>query len=163
MKLFWIANIVFFAFLELYSLGVMFAAKKCGEKYKLCLIPFYAMHSVGYMVKDFSLLTIPVIKYHMMFLELYLVAAGSLLYACWGQINLPAISAEALWQIMAVPFGLAVILMYASIIVVSRRVYRRFNVEHEILYTVLSLPLITVPFLYWFVSRRQPREREAMY
>lgn len=163
MKLFWIANIVFFAFLELYSVGVMFAAKKCGERYKECLIPFYAMYSVGYMVKSFSILTIPVQKFHKMFFDLYLLAAGSLLYACWGQNNLPAISAEALWQIMAVPFGIAVVLMYSSIIISSRRVYRRFNVEQEVLYTVLSLPLITVPFLYFFVSKRQPREREAMY
>lgn len=163
MKLFWIANVVFFAFLEFYSIGVMFAAKKCGERYKKCLIPFCAMDSVQYMVKKFSILTIPVQKFHMMFIELYLLAAGSLLYACWGQNNLPTISAEALWQIMAVPFGIAVLLMYSSIIIVSRRVYRRFNVQQEGLYTVLSLPLITVPFLYWFVSRREPRQREEMY
>lgn len=163
MKLFWIANIVFFAFLEYYSIGVMFAAKKCGEKYKECLIPFYAMYCVGHMVKNFSILTIPVQKFHKMFLTLYLMAAGSLLYACWGQNNLPTISADALWQIMAVPFGIAVLLMYASIMVSSRKIYRRFNVEQEVLYTVLSMPLVTIPFLYWFVSKKQPREREAMY
>ena len=163
MKLFWIANIVFFAFLEIYSIGVMFAAKKCGERYLKCLIPFYAMYCVGHMVKNFSIMTIPVQKFHKMFLTLYLMAAGALLYACWGQNNLPAISAEALWQIMAVPFGLAVLLMYASIMISSRRIYRRFNVEQEVLFTLLSLPLITVPFLYWFVSKRQPRDREAMY
>ena len=163
MKLFWIANIVFFAFLEIYSIGVMFAAKKCGESYLKCLIPFYAMYAVGHMVKSFSIMTIPVQKFHKMTFTLYLMAAGALLYACWGQNNLPTISAEALWQIMAVPFGIAMLLMYASIMISSRRVYRRFNVEHEVLYTVLSLPLITVPFLYWFVSKRQPRDREAMY
>ena len=90
MKLFWIANIVFFAFLEIYSIGVMFAAKKCGERYLKCLIPFYAMYCVGHMVKNFSIMTIPVQKFHKMFLTLYLMAAGALLYACWGQNNLPA-------------------------------------------------------------------------
>lgn len=163
MKLFWIANIVFFAFLELYSVGVLFVAKKCGEEYKKCLIPFYAMYSVGNIVKGFSVLTIPVKKFHMMLLELYLLAAGALLYACWGQYNLPAISAESLWQIMALPIAIAVALMYASIMVSSRKVYRRFRIYHEVLYTVLSLPLITVPFLYWLVSRREPRKLEDMY
>lgn len=164
MKTFWIANIIFFALLELYSVGVMFAAKRCGEKdYKKSLIPFYSFYLVRKIVNGFSVMTIPVRKYHVMFLELYLVAAGALLYACWGSTNLPEISASALWEIMAVPIGISVLTMYGSLLVSSQKVYRRFRVEHEGRMTLLSAPLVTIPLLYWLVSKREPRLMKDMY
>ena len=164
MKIFWIANIIFFAFLELYSVGVMFAAKRCGEKdYKKSLIPFYSFYLVQKMVDSFAVMTIPVRKFHIMFLELYLVAAGALLYACWGSTNLPEISASALWEIMAVIIGIVAVAMYGSLLVSSQKVYRRFRVEHEGWMVVLSVPLVTIPLLYWYVSRREPRLMKDMY
>lgn len=163
MKIFWIANIMFFVLLELYSVGVMFAAKRCGEDYKKSLIPFYSFYLVQKIVNNFSVLTIPVQKFHVMFLELYLLATGALLYACWGSTNLPEISASALWEIMAVIIGIAVLAMYGSILVSSCKVYRRFRVEREGLMVLLSLPLVTVPLLYYYVSRREPRLLKDMY
>ena len=163
MKVFWIANIIFFVFLELYSVGVMFAAKKCGEDYKKSLIPFYAFYLVQNMVKDFSLLTIPVRQFHKMFIQLYLLAAGALLYACWGSTNLPQISADALWEIMVVVLGIALLTMYGALMVSSYKLYRRFRVEREGLMVALSLPVVTLPVLYWLISMREPKPLKDVF
>lgn len=162
MKL-WIATMVFFVFLEFYSVGVMVAAKKCGENYMKCLIPFYAIYVAGKMAKGFSVLTIPVKRFHFMFIELFLIGFFALLYACWGDMNLPKISSDALWQIMAIILVIVIVLMYFSLLLVSRKIYRRFNVKREKLFVLLSVPLITIPFLYWIASKNQPRSLTDMY
>ena len=161
--LYLIASILVFT--ELYSTGVLILAKKTGEKdYLRCLIPFYAFYVVNRITGGFKVFAIPVKKYHGMVIILATVSVLAMLYACWGDNNLPIQSSPALWQIMGVVMGLCGLLFWTSVIVSSRKVFRRFNVEKESLATFISAFIITVPFMYvYYATRNNPRDLKDMY
>jgi len=152
------------AFIEFYSLGVWAAAKKAGERRcGLAFIPFYAFYLTGKMTGEFTILTIPVKKYHGFMLVITLLGLGAHLYASWGATGLPAVSSEALWQIMYIVFVLAAGLAYISLLTSSRKFYRRFNIARENLFVLLSVPIVTLPLLYIAASKNPPRPLSEMY
>lgn len=157
--------IAILAFVEAYSVGVLFLAKKAGEKgYLKCLIPFYAFYVTNRLTGIFKVFTIPVQKLHG---TLAIVSAVSLLamtYACWGEGHLPAESAPSLWQIMGVVLILCGLLFWTAMLESSRKIFRRFNVKREGLATVLSAFIVTIPFLYvFFAQKNTPRALNDMY
>lgn len=149
---------------ELYSLGVVFLAKKCGERTPWKnMIPYYAFKTARKISGPFGVFTIPVKKMAGTLIFASVAAVLACLWAEWGDRRLPTISADALWQIMAVIMVLCAFVAYAVILSCSAKLYRRFNVKNEGLFTVFSLLLVTVPFLYIVVSRNQPRTMQEMY
>ena len=157
--------IAMLVFIELYSVGVMALAKKAGEcDYWHCLIPFYAFYMTNRLTGVFSVLTIPVKKFQGMMGIICAVSLGAMLYACWGDENLPALSAPSLWQIMGVVMGLCAFLAWLALIASSRKIFRRFNVDKEKTSTFLAAFIITAPFMYMFVAKNnQPRALKDMY
>ena len=153
------------AFIELYSVGVLLLAKKTGERdYKLCLIPFYAFRVVNRMVGEFKVLTIPVHKFQGMAAIFCAVSVGAMVYACWGDANLPALSVPALWQIMGVVMGICFLCLWNGLVASSRKLFRRFNVRREGLATLFSALVITIPFQYaYYANRNEPRDLKDMY
>lgn len=153
------------AFIELYSIGVSFLAKKVGEKdYKLCYIPFYAFYVVNRIAGVFKVLTIPVRKFHGMMIAVSLVGIFALLYACWGDIHLPIQSSPALWQIMGVVLAVCGLLFWLAILSSSRKIFRRFNVKREGWATLIAALTITVPFQYiYYAKHNEPRSLKDMY
>ena len=157
--------IAILAFIELYSVGVAFLAKKVGEEdYKLCYIPFYAFYVANRITGIFKVLTIPVQKFQGMMATVSAVSIFAMLYACWGDNHLPIQSSPALWQIMGVVLGLCGLLFWLAILSSSRKMFRRFNVKKEGLATLLAALVITVPFQYiYFAKRNEPRSLKDMY
>ncbi len=157
--------IAILAFIELYSLGIFFLAKKAGEKNSWkCFIPFYAFCVANRLTGTFSVLTIPVKKMHGMAAILVSVCLLALAYACWGDENLPLQSVASLWQIMAVVIGLCAFLLWFAIVASSGKLFRRFNVKREKLATLLSALVITAPFMYVYIAAtKTPRALKDMY
>ena len=157
--------IAILAFIELYSVGVLFLAKKTGEKdYKLCLIPFYAFYVVNRLTGVFKVLTIPVQKFQGMVAILCTVSIFAMLYACWGDNNLPEASIASLWQIMGVVMGLCAFLFWFALVSSSGKLFRRFNVKKEGAATLLSALVITIPFMYaYYAKKNTPRALKDMY
>lgn len=149
---------------EVYSLGVVFLAKKCGEKSPWKnMIPYFAFKTARRISGPFAVLTIPVKKMAGTMVFVSVAAVLACLWAEWGDSSLPLISSEALWQIMWVVMCICALVAYMTVISCSAKLYRRFNVKNETLYVLLSLFLVTVPFLYIVVSRNQPRTMREMY
>lgn len=161
---FWITALCILAFIEYYSVGVMLLAKKAGEKdAKKCLIPFYAFFVVGRLTGGFKVLSIPVKKFHIVMVEYVAFILLAILYACWGDLNLPRESSEALWEIMWVVIALMAFLACGSLIVSSARLFRRFNVKRENITAALCLFMVTIPVIYAYVSRNEPKAFSDMY
>lgn len=157
--------IAILAFVELYSVGVLFLAKKTGEKdYWKCLIPFYAFYVTNRLTGSFKVFTIPVQKFHGTMVILSLVSILATTYACWGDSHLPQESIPSLWQIMGVILVLCALVFWTSMLESSRKIFRRFNVEKEGLATFLSAFVITIPFAYIICAqKKQPRDIKDMY
>ena len=161
---FWITALCILAFVEYYSVGVMLLAKKAGEQdAKKCLIPFYAFFVVGRLTGGFKVLSIPVKKFHIVMAEYAIFILLAVLYACWGDINLPWESSEALWEIMWVIIALMAFLFWVSLMVSAERLFVRFNVEKKAIAVALCVMVITIPVVFAFVSRNQPRSISDMY
>ena len=149
---------------EIYSVGVIFVAKSFGKKevYKN-LIPFYAFKTAREISGPFSILTIPVKKFATMMITVSGVAILALAYASWGQVNLPETSAKSLWQIMWLVAGLTLAIFYFGMVCSTPKICRRFSVEREKLCVVLSLLIVTIPFIYYFASKNTARTDAQMY
>ena len=149
---------------EYYSIGVIFIAKSFGLKnvYKN-LIPFYAFKTAREISGSFSIFTIPVKKFAAMMITVSVVAILALVYASWGSVALPKISANSLWQIMGLVLGVTGIIFYSGLICVTPKICRRFNVEKEGFCVFLSLFIITIPFIYYIASKNSPRPDSQMY
>ena len=151
-------------YIELYSIGVYFVARKLNYvKAWQNFIPFYAFKTIERVTMGFSILVIPVRKAVITVVILAIAVLAACAYGLWGEANLPEVSRESLWQIMMVIVVICAIIFFLFILASSKKVYRRFEVEHEWLYVLFSLPLVTVPFLYMVVSRNAYRKDSEMY
>ena len=151
-------------FIELYSLGVFFLAKRNGdEKPWKNFIPYYAFRTARRLSGRFTVLTIPVTKMAGTLVFTSVVATLATLWGIWGDCNLPALSSESLWQIMALVIGLCIGVSYYTVVAASAKLYRRFRIQRERLFTVLSLLVLSLPVLYCIASRNEPRSDGEMY
>ncbi|MBQ8322824.1 MAG: hypothetical protein IJX91_02540 [Clostridia bacterium] len=152
------------AFVELYAIGAAAAARKCGEKdWKKCFIPFYAFYVINRMTGGFTVLSIPVRKMHGMLIALTAVILAACAYTFWGQKNLPELSAGPLKQIMTVIVVFCAFLAYVTLVLSAKKIYRRFNVKREGAFTLLSLLVVTIPVLFCYVSKNEPKTLKEMY
>ncbi|MBR1868118.1 MAG: hypothetical protein IJ800_06050, partial [Clostridia bacterium] len=138
---------------------------KAGEKdAKLCFIPFYAFWVANRLTGVFSVLTIPVKRFHVYVVELVAIVLLAFVYGCWGEGNLPEPSIPALWQIMGVIMGICAFLLWMALLSSSGKIYRRFNAERENAAKWLSSLVITIPFIYvYYAVKNTPRELKDMY
>lgn len=149
---------------EYYSVGVVFLARSYGMKnYVKSFIPFYAFKTAREIGGPFSILTIPVKKFAGMMITVSVLALLALLYASWGNYNIPEPSRTSLWQIMWLIIGLSACIFYAGMVCVTPKICRRFNVEREKLCVFLSLFILPVPFIYYFASKNPHRCDADMY
>lgn len=159
-----IVIVAILAFVELYSLGVYSLAKKMGySNPQKVFIPFYCFKVTREITGPFTVLTIPVTKMAGTCIFVVVVTVLALIYAVWGSVNLPATSAESLWQIMSIIFAVCGLVFYLTLIGASIKIYRRFNVRNEGLFLALSLIIVTMPVLYVIASKNNPRTLDEMY
>ena len=152
------------AFIELYSLGVFFLAKRNGdEKPWKNFIPYYAFRTARRLSGRFTVLTIPVTKMAGTLIFTSVVATLATLWGIWGESNLPTLSSSSLWEIMALVIGLCIGVSYYTLVAASGKLYRRFRIEREKLFTVLSLLVVSMPVLYFIASKNEPRTDKEMY
>lgn len=153
--------------IEIYSIGVLFLVKKTGENdYLKCLIPFYSFKKVNELTGVFKILTIPVVKYMSMMIELVTITLIAVLYGCWGDKHLVGtkyVSHGPLWQIMGVVIGLMALITFISLLSSSKKIARRFNIQNEGFFTLCCLPVITIPIAYVYASKNQPKKESEMY
>lgn len=149
---------------EYYSVGVIFIAKSFGkQKIYKNLIPFYAFKTAREISGSFSILTIPVKKFATMMITVSVVAILALLYASWGSVNLPEISAKSLWQIMSLVVGITLAIFYFGMVCVTPQICVRFSVKREKLCAFLSIFILPIPFIYYYASKNAPRTDAEMY
>lgn len=159
-----VASACILAFIEYYSLGVMCIAKKAGiDNYKKALIPFYAFYLARKISGIFTILTIPVKKFHTYMLTLVILGILALIYASWGSIRLPAVSAESLWQIMSIILILCSLLAWAGLVISSKKIFRVFKVKNQALMTGLSFLILPIPILYMASSKNIPDAPSELY
>lgn len=159
-----IAVIVILSFIEVYSLAIMVLAKKAGiNNYRMAFIPFYSFLLVGKIIGVFSIMTIPVKKYHSYMLTIFIIFMLALIYANWGTINLPEVSSDALIQIMSILYVLCALLTWISLIITSKKIFRKYRITKEKTFTLLTVFVITIPFLYLYASKNSPRTLKEMY
>ena len=164
MKTLIIVSAIVLICIEIFSVGVYLCAKKCGvERAATAFIPFGAFAVLPKITGDFSLFTIPVKHLLALMIELAAIALAAALFGLWGTDNLPQISKDALWDIMALPIIVSALLFYAVTIKASQTVWRRFRIPQEGLWTAISLAIVTLPVLYILASKRTPRLLSEMY
>lgn len=160
----WITLLCIVCFIEIYSIGVYFLAKKAGEKSPAkCFIPFYAFLSVNRLTGGFKVLSIPVKRFHFMMVEVVAVALGALLYACWGENTLPEISRVCLWEIMSIVFVLMALIAWVALFSSSNRLAMRFNVKRAWLFSLSCALVVFLPVAYIVASKNSPRALNEMY
>ena len=153
------------AFIEYYSLGVYFMAKKCGYKNpSLCFIPFFAFKVQNEFTGVFTVLTIPVKKYHGMMISFFAVILLSCFYLFWGQENLLDKNAkQSLKSIMLLIIVVCALLIEISLLFGVKKAYRKMNVERENLFTFLSVIPLFIPPLMFVASKNTPKTDSEMY
>ena len=141
-----------------YSIGVYFVLKKLGyEKAWQAFIPFYAFQLTNKAAGTFSVFTIPVKKYTPMVILLTIVTCLACLYGFWGNEYLPELSVGPLWEIMALVIGICALILYASLITSSLKLFLRFKLEHTKLITFLVCLILPLPFVYIYLSKKELR------
>lgn len=164
MKILIIVAVSILIFMEILSIGVYFCARKCGIKNaERAFIPFVTFAVLQKITGTFSVFTIPVKHLCALVVEVTAVALLAALFGLWGDSNLPQISQNALWDIMALPIAVCGLLFYAVIIKASQTVWRRFRISKEGLWVLMGMALVTLPVLYIWVSKRTPRLLSEMY
>ncbi len=164
MKTLIIVAVSILIFMEILSIGVYFCARKCGVKNaKAAFIPFVTFTVLQKITGTFSVFTIPVKRLCALIAELTAVALLAALCGLWGTSNLPQISKDALWDIMALPIAVCILLFYAVMIKASQTVWRRFRIPKEGLWVLMGMAVVTLPLLYALASKRTPRMLSEMY
>ena len=153
-----------FLFVELYSVGIYFLALNYGLPNPLkVFLPFYCFTYARKLSGPFHVMTIPVNKMAATIIFVTVAAVLALSYALWGNQNLPATSGESLWQIMWIVIGLCIFVAWYTIVSSSIKIFRRFNVERRKLYCILSLFMLTIPFLFLSIRKNSFRSDAEMY
>ena len=152
-------------FIEWYSVGVYFMAKRCGYKTpSLCFVPFMAFKIQNELTGTFTVLTIPVKKYHGMMISFFAVILFACFYLFWGQEHLLDENAKlSLKSIMLIIIVVCALLIEISLLFGVKKAYRKMNVEKEGLYTLLSVIPLSVPLLMYIASKNTPKTEEEMY
>ena len=145
----WILGAVLL-YLELFGTGIALLNKSLGEsRWYLALIPVYGLRYVGNTAGVFKVLGIPVKKCALFIAELLAVILLCCLYWQWGINNLVPLGAERLGQIMILPVTICYALIYITVLSASARIYKRFNVRLYVLWVLLSLLLLPIPFIFY--------------
>ena len=153
-----IAWIIFFVYLEIYSVGVAVLAKRNGEnKWYLNLIPFVSCFYIDRYLGGFKILTIPVKKWGKLLIWLVVICVLATIYAMWGINNLQVEgSAEALVQIMLLPISVCAFIFWVGTATSATDILFKNGVDFK--YSLLvCLLLIPVPFLFVFLIGKKKK------
>lgn len=92
-----------------------------------------------------------------MVILLTIVTCLACLYGFWGNEYLPELSVGPLWEIMALVIGICALILYASLITSSLKLFLRFKLEHTKLITFLVCLILPLPFVYIYLSKKELR------
>ncbi len=155
--------IIFLAYMELYSAGVMLLAKKCGiGRYGLCLIPFVSFFFVDRITGGFSVCGIRVSKWGRQVIVLAVISLCATAYALWGVSHLTADNSAPLVQVMWVPIAFCILVFWLGTAFSAVRILFLLNASFRLDWLVCAL-FITVPFLFMFVRNRGERFAGAAF
>ena len=151
------AWIVFLVYMEVYSLGVMLLAKKCGlRKYGLCLIPFVSFFYVDRILGGFSVCGIRVKSMGKLVIKLAIVCLFATVYAYWGLTHLTADNSAPLVEVMWVPAAFGMVVFWLTTVFSAVRILFVLRASFRFDWLVCAL-FVTVPFLFMFVQNRGER------
>lgn len=142
-----ICLIVFFVWLEIYSISIALIAKKDKiPKYGLCIIPFAAFFFVDTFTQGFKILTIPVKKWGvtvLLFVATIIIAYGG---CVWSANAFPKEMAEYFKQIMLLPICACLFLLWLGVLKSTIKMLniKKLNFKYSFLIVALLLP---TPFL----------------
>lgn len=158
-----IAWIIFFVYLEIYSVGVAALAKRNGEnKWYLNLIPFFSCFYIDRYLGGFKILTIPVKKWGKLMIWLVVICIFATIYAMWGVNNLQVEgSADALVQIMMLPIGVCAFIFWFGTAKSATDILFKNRSDFKGSFLVCLL-LIPVPFLFIYLSRKKNASSSAI-
>lgn len=147
--------IVFIA-MEWALVGTAALMKARGEKHwYLAFIPFYGFFRMQRLTGEFRMLTIPVKKYGVMMTELFAVILLAWLFGEWGNAHLPAMSRESLEQILYLPYGVCIALIWAGQLKAAMKLFRMMRVEHYALYSLATALVVTAPIALVLCRKRE--------
>ena len=146
--------IIFFSFLELYSIGVTVLAKRSGLKnYGLCLIPFVAFFYVDKILPDgFVAIVIKFKGLGRLSIKLFLICAAAYAYMLWGIEHLDPRNIEPLKQLALVPIGFCLIALWTGMVASTLTLMFGFGMEFKC-EKLVCLLWITIPVILLFLNR----------
>lgn len=136
--------ILFFAWIEYYSIGIALLAKRTGKShYGLCLIPFAAHFFVDSFTGGFKILTIPVKKWGKTVLILALVVIMAQIGCNWAENTFTPETAGYFMQIMYLPICLCCLIYWLGTIASALRMMEIFSLDFrgEAFWAALLLPI----------------------
>lgn len=141
--------IIFFAFAELYGVGVaVFAKRRNLERWALNFIPLYAFTFANRYTRGFKTLSIPVKKFFSCVVIELVVCALAYAFAMWGERNLNDLDAGCLKQIMYVPAGAAIGVFYLQVVkstlAIAEEWRARFKLDWLVYMTLVAVPVAFV-------------------
>ena len=146
--------IIFFAFLELYSIGVMVLARRSGLKYYgWCLVPFVAFFYVDKILSNgFVAIVIKFKGLGRLSIKLLIICIAAFAYMSWGIKNLDPRNIEPLKQLALVPISFCLVALWMGIVASTLTLMFGFGMEFKGEKIVCML-LITIPVILLFLNR----------
>lgn len=141
---------------EWLAFGTAILLRAQGKKnWYLALIPFYNYFIMQELTHGFKVLTIPVRKYGIMMIELFIVLLAAYLYERWGNVNLPQMSRESLRQILYLPEAICLFLIWASQMKASMKLFRMMKVERYVLFSLCAATIIGNPLALYMCRKNE--------
>ncbi len=163
MKEFAVISAIIGAVLVLFAVSTAIAAKRCGDSgWKTAFFPVYSFAVLRRLTGPFSVLNIPVTKYARTVMWLLVAAAVSMLLRIFAG-SLPEPSKSGLIQISMLPLSVSALIFYLSALKASFKLYRRLSAERYMLWCVLSLALVTVPFITVALTKNPVKSLDDIY
>lgn len=146
--------ILFTAFLEFYSVGVMILAKRSGMKYYgLCLIPFVSFFYVDKILPEgFTAIVIKFKGLGRLSIKLFLICVVAHVYMSWGIVNLDPRNIAPLKDLALVPVVFCSIILWMGIVASTLTLMFGFGMEFKGERAVCLL-LITIPVILALLNK----------
>ncbi len=151
--------IIFFAFMEMYSIGMCICLKRFGVKYwGFCLLPFAVFFYAQKATVKFKVLIFPVKKWGTKVIAFFIVTMLSYMFGAWAMEHQNPDYVPYLLEILWLIAGTCIGIVWLGIASSTEAILFRLNPFFSRLGSIACYLLIPVPFLLAFQKKRPVRD-----
>ncbi len=139
--------IIFFLYVELYSVGMAIFLKKRGMRnYLLALIPFASFFFADRATGGFNAMSVRITSWGKLTIRLTVITLCAYLYGLWGMNHLEERNIEPLIQIMWLPAGVCMFVFWlclvSSTLHLLFRLRSRFKFDWLCCFLLIPIPVL---------------------